>query len=216
MKKNIKYFDILGSFALLEYNDIPCIETFIIDNKKQLKNKKQFPYVMKLCSKQLLHKTEHKAVYLNLYSLKDLERAFNELNLLINKYKLKKGAIILQKQIKGPELIIGIKEDKSFGKTIMFGAGGIYTEVFKDKAIKLIPLTNKDISDLISQTKIGNIFKNKKVARGETYSLASLKKLIKDISNFAIKNDIKELDLNPVIVTPNGLEIVDARIGILE
>jgi succinyl-CoA synthetase beta subunit len=216
MKKNIKYFDILGSFALLEYNDIPCIETFIIDNKKQLKNKKQFPYVMKLCSKQLLHKTEHKAVYLNLYSLKDLERAFNELNLLINKYKLKKGAIILQKQIKGPELIIGIKEDKSFGKTIMFGTGGIYTEVFKDKAIKLIPLTNKDINDLISQTKIGNIFKNKKVARGETYSLASLKKLIKDISNFAIKNDIKELDLNPVIVTPNGLEIVDARIGILE
>ncbi|HPC10311.1 MAG TPA: acetate--CoA ligase family protein, partial [archaeon] len=91
MKKNIKYFDILGSFALLEYNDIPCIETFIIDTKKNLINKKEFPYVMKLCSKQLLHKTEHKAVYLNLYSLKDLERAFNELNLLMNKYKLKKG-----------------------------------------------------------------------------------------------------------------------------
>ena len=206
----MKSLNFIESTDFLNENKVPFVlEIKNINKEKDLLNPSinSFPYVMKLSS-SLLHKTEKKAVYLNLINQKDLVSAFNSLSKLIVKEKIK-GNIILQKQVFGQELIIGIKEDQVFGKVIMFGLGGIYTEIIKDVTFKVLPITEKDAEDMISKSKVGKILSG---ARGIKYPTTDLIELIVKISNLAIKKDIKELDLNPVIINEKGLFVVDARV----
>jgi len=163
--------------------------------------------VLKLSS-SFLHKTEKKGIYLNLMHQKDLLSSFNSLNKLMTKEKIR-GNVVLQKQVYGQELIIGIKEDPIFGKVIMFGIGGIYTEIIKDVTFKILPITEADAEKMITVSKIGKILAG---ARGVKYPTKDLVQLLVKISSLAIKKDIKELDLNPVIINENGLFVVDARV----
>jgi succinyl-CoA synthetase beta subunit len=206
----MKSLNFIESTDFLNENKVPFVlEIKNINKEKDLLNPSinSFPYVMKLSS-SLLHKTEKKAVYLNLINQKDLISAFNSLSKLMVKEKIK-GNIILQKQVFGQELIIGIKEDQVFGKVIMFGLGGIYTEIIKDVTFKVLPITEKDAENMISKSKVGKILSG---ARGIKYPTADLIGLLVKISNIAIKKNIKELDLNPVIINKNGLFVVDARV----
>ncbi len=206
----MKSLNFIESTDFLNENKVPFVlEIKTINKEKDLLNTSinSFPYVMKLSS-SLLHKTEKRAVCLNLINQKDLVSAFNSLSKLIIKEKIK-GNIILQKQVFGQELIIGIKEDQVFGKVIMFGLGGIYTEIIKDVTFKVLPITEKDAEDMISKSKVGKILSG---ARGIKYPTTDLIGLLVKISNLAIKKDIKELDLNPVIINEKGLFVVDARV----
>ncbi|MEI8364550.1 MAG: acetate--CoA ligase family protein [archaeon] len=206
----MKSLNFIESTDFLNENKVPFVlEIKTINKEKDLLNTSinSFPYVMKLSS-SLLHKTEKRAVCLNLINQKDLVSAFNSLSKLMVKEKIK-GNIILQKQVFGQELIIGIKEDQVFGKVIMFGLGGIYTEIIKDVTFKVLPITEKDAEDMISKSKVGKILSG---ARGIKYPTTDLIGLLVKISNLTIKKDIKELDLNPVIINEKGLFVVDARV----
>ncbi|MDD3975919.1 MAG: acetate--CoA ligase family protein [Candidatus ainarchaeum sp.] len=203
------FLNLKDSFDFLNKNNINTLAYTLISSKKDLKNFKEYPYVLKLSS-SLLHKTEKKVVFVNLNNKKDLENSYDSLKKVIFNEKIKKYDILLQKQIPGIEIIIGIKEDKQFGKVILFGFGGIFTEVFKDSSIKILPISKKDLNFLFSETKIGSILE--KGFRNKKYPIKELKEMIYNISNLAIKYNIKELDINPLIINENGLYIVDSRI----
>ena len=157
-----------------------------------------------------MHKTEKKVVFINLNSKKDLENAYDSLKKVIFKEKLENYSILLQKQVSGIELILGIKEDKQFGKVLLFGSGGIFTEVLKDSSIKILPVSKKDINDMLENTKIGFVLKNG--YRSKKYAFKDLENILLNLSKIAIKEDTKELDINPLIINENGIYIVDSRV----
>lgn len=192
------------SIDFLKKNNIKVIDCNVIDSKEKLEKFNDFPYVLKLSS-SLLHKTEEKAVITDIYSKESLISAYNHLNSILKKHQIS-GKIILQKQVRGLELIIGINKDEQFGKVILFGQGGIYTEVLNDTAIRILPITKKEIEEMIFSTKISKLF----FARGVIYDTSKLVNLIDRIS--AISKNINELDLNPVIFTKDEIYIVDARV----
>jgi 3-hydroxypropionyl-CoA synthetase (ADP-forming) len=206
----LAWLNFLESICFLEENNIVCHETFIINKKDQLKKHIDFPYVLKISS-DLLHKTEVNAVKTDLFSLKDLEKAFLDLNTVLIKNKID-GTICLQKQIKGIEVIVGITNDSQFGKVLLFGQGGIFAEKNKDNSMKILPITKKDTKDLLEKTIVGKIIS--KGYRNKKYPKEKLEKLFLDLSKLAIQKDIKELDLNPIIITEKEIYIVDARIKV--
>jgi len=197
----------LESIKFLETNGINCLEVNVIESLKDLKKYLNFPYVMKISSSSLIHKTEARAVITDIFSEKNLEDAFKKLSDIIIREKIK-ADIVIQKQIKGLELIVGIKEDMQFGKIILFGAGGVYTEIIKDSSIRLLPVSKKNVQEMIEETKAGALISNKRIS----YNVEVLKSLILAISELAVRKDIKEMDLNPVILTRENVFIVDARV----
>lgn len=175
--------------------------------KKDLDKFFDFPYVLKLSS-SLVHKTESKAVYTDIYTKEALHKTFDSLQALLKKEKIK-GKVIIQKQIKGIELLIGINNDLQFGKVIVFGQGGVYTEIQNDNAIRLLPISKKEIEEMIYSTKVSKYFS----ARGKNYPVSKLVSLIEKVCEMAKDKHLQELDLNPVILTENEIYIVDARVN---
>ena len=204
----MKSLSFLESIEFLEKNKVPNILPYtIIKSEKDLSKFNDFPYVLKLSS-SILHKTEKKGVYVNLFTHDQLVKAHSNLEKLLVSEKIK-GAIVLQKQVSGLELIIGLKDDNVFSKILLFGSGGIFTEIFADASIRVLPITEKEASVMIFESKIGHILSG---ARKIKYPTNDLIKLILKINDLAKKEDIKELDLNPVIINEKGLYIVDARV----
>lgn len=198
------WLNFLDSIEFLKKNNVKVLDYKIIYNKEKLEELDDFPYVLKLSS-NLLHKTEEKAVITDLYSKESLISAYDHLLSILKKHKLE-GKIILQKQVKGLELIVGINKDEQFGKIILFGQGGIYTEVLDDTAIRILPIGKKEIEEMIFSTRISKLF----FARGVIYDTKKVIDLIENISRISSK--VQELDLNPVIFTKEDVYIVDARV----
>jgi acetyltransferase len=173
-----------------------------------------YPLVMKISSPKLLHKTEEKGVYTNLQNQEDLITAFEKLKAVGNKLGLTLQSnryIQIQKQIlDGEELIMGVKKN-SFGHAIIFGKGGVYTELYKDVNKKVTPLNDFDIQKLIEETKVYKVLSG---YRGKkTYDIKDILKTIVVLNNLVQHvPGIKEIDINPFIVTENRGYAVDIKI----
>jgi 4-hydroxybutyryl-CoA synthetase (ADP-forming) len=149
---------------------------------------------------------------------KDVRDAFNTIIKNAKKYNQKaiiKG-ILVQEMVKGgKELIIGSKLEPGFGSVIMLGMGGIYVEVLKDVTFRLAPITNKEADDMINSIKTKKLLEG---VRGEKPSdLKKLSELIQKLSALVTDfKEIKELDMNPVLVMEQGkgCKILDIRIGL--
>jgi len=168
------------------------------------------PVVLKLSAPEALHKTEMKGLYLNIDNKDKFNQAWNSLNKSIKKFKLKNASILAQEQItKAFETIVGVNTDKNFGKIMIFGTGGIYTEVIGDTSLRVLP-TN-EFAKMIKETKIGTILNG---ARGEKakgikpliQTLEKIQKLILEIP------EIKSIDANPILVTEKRAIIVDFKV----
>ena len=181
----------------LEKNQFSVVNRNFIKNKSQLKNiKLSFPWVMKVYSKKIIHKNKANGIILNIKNLSQAKHAFNKL------LKLKgfQGTII-QEQIKGQELILGLKSTEDFGLSILLGKGGTNVEKIKDITFRIIPINQKDAEQMIKDLKIK--INNKQ---------AIINNLLK-LNKLALKNkNIQELDINPIILTKDKATIVDARI----
>lgn len=116
--------------------------------------------------------------------------------------------IIIQEMCEGIEMIVGLKNDEVFGKLLVVGFGGIFAEVKKDVSFRALPVTRRDIVQMIKELKGVEVFR----ARGKEYDLTKFVMLIEKVAYLADKVDIAELDLNPVIVGESKSLIVDARI----
>jgi len=119
--------------------------------------------------------------------------------------------ILVQKQVQGVELLMGLKRDPQFGPLLVAGAGGIYTEVLRDVARALVPVTPDQAARMLQALKIFPILKGFRGQAGVdlralTAALVNLSRLVVDYP------EIRELDLNPVVATPLGCWCVDCRI----
>jgi acetyl coenzyme A synthetase (ADP forming)-like protein len=203
-------------------NDIADINKFLKQNER---------IVIKAESEDLIHKTDFKGLYLNITNQDEAGFAYYQLQKNIAKAKgqsLKQmHELLVQEQINGgEELFIGInrdgssnvyenKADQGFGHQILFGKGGIYTEVYKDISLRLLPLSDTGFEELINSTKVNSVLNG---ARGEKVLARSklitlLEKLQKMVFTYP---EIVSMDVNPVIVTTKRAIAVDIKIFIKE
>ncbi|PKN37212.1 MAG: acyl-CoA synthetase [Deltaproteobacteria bacterium HGW-Deltaproteobacteria-2] len=172
-----------------------------------------FPVVMKIVSPDVVHKTDAGGVKLNLTSPEDVRNAYHEI-IETFKYQHIEGVTIQKMTKPGIEAIIGVTRDPSFGPLIMFGLGGVFVEVLRDVSFRILPITEKDASEMIAEIRGAAILEG---YRGKAVDLDSLSHLLLKISQLVVENhEISELDLNPLFLYPDGYITVDARMFVSE
>jgi acetyltransferase len=175
-----------------------------------------YPVVLKIYSETITHKTDVGGVQLNLNDAEAVDRAFNAIQSSVT---AKVGAqhfqgVTVQPMVKlkdAYELIIGASLDPQFGPVLLFGTGGQLVEVFKDRALGLPPLNSTLARRMMEQTKI---YKALKGVRGrKPVDLAALETLMVRFSALVAEQRwIKEIDINPLLASPDGLIALDARV----
>jgi len=177
-----------------------------------------YPVVLKIASPQIIHKSDAGGVKVNLQNEKDVQIAFDVILKNAKKYNKKadiKGVLVVEMVKGGKEMIIGSKLEPGFGPVVMLGMGGIYVEVLKDVTFKLAPMTNVEANNMISSIKTKKILEG---VRGEKPSdIKKLSECIQRLSQLVSDfNEIKELDMNPVLVMEKnkGCKVLDVRIGL--
>ena len=177
-----------------------------------------YPVVMKIASPQIIHKSDAGGVKVNLTNDAQVRTAFKTILKNAKNYNKKaeiKGVLVVEMIQGGKELIIGSKLEPGFGPVIMLGMGGIYVEVLKDVTFKLAPVTDKEADDMIASIKTQKLLQG---VRGEEPSdVTKLSECIQRLSQLVTDfKEIKELDMNPVLVMGRGkgCKILDVRIGL--
>ncbi len=167
-----------------------------------------YPVAMKIVSPDILHKTDVGGVRVNIKGEESLRLAYRE---IIQSAAGKKvdGVLVQKMARKGVELIIGGKKDPQFGHMIVLGLGGIYVEIFRDISARICPLLPSDVDEMVAELKVHPLLEG---ARGEKpINRKALEQLVVRACAFMQKEDIKEMDLNPVVFDEDGCDIVDAR-----
>jgi len=174
-----------------------------------------YPVVMKIHSPNISHKSDAGGVALDLQCEETLRQAYKDMIKTV-KEKVPNAEIkgvTIQKMIKnkGSELIIGSKKDPIFGSVILFGMGGVYTELFKDKAIGFPPLNQVLARRLIEKTKAYELLKG---FRGlPPVNVKKVEEILINFSQMIIDHpEIQEVDINPLIASGDDIIAVDARI----
>jgi acetyltransferase len=206
------------SKQLLAAYGIPVVETRIARSEGEaakLAAKIGYPVVMKLHSETITHKTDVGGVQLNLANAREIKRAFAAIQKSVTK---KAGAkhflgVTVQPmiQLDGYELILGSSIDPQFGPVLLFGAGGQLVEVFQDRSLALPPLNATLARRLMERTRIFSALTG---TRGRSaVDLAALEQLLVRFSQLAIEQRwIEEIDINPLLVSPERIVALDARI----
>jgi len=171
------------------------------DSKELEKIKIPFPWVMKLSSTKIMHKAKLGGVILNINSLEKAKESFNQLSKIEGFEE-----VIIQEMLSGEEIVIGIKKTPEFQHVLMFGKGGSKVEQEKDVAFRIFPLKEKDINEIMNDTKFFSNIKN-------TINIEELTKIIKQTQKL-VENypKISELDINPLMINDKIAKIADARL----
>ena len=177
-----------------------------------------YPVVLKIASPQIIHKSDAGGVKVNIQNDKDVHSAFKEIIKNAKKYNKNaviQGGLVVEMVKGGKEMIIGSKQEPGFGPVLMLGMGGIYVEILKDVTFRLAPVTDKEAEDMIASIKTKKLLEG---VRGEKPSdLTKLSECIQRLSQLVTDfTEIKELDMNPVLVMEKGkgCKILDVRIGL--
>lgn len=206
--QHVQPLDFMHGVRLAEKYEIPISPTLAAHTEKELmaiEKRIPFPWAMKAAGKNINHKTDVGGVVLNIAHSHDAMMAFHHLKKISGT-----EYAVVQPMRKGIELIIGGKRDPQFGPTVLVGMGGIYTEVFKDSSLRIAPITDEDISKMISELKISPILHGARGQKGIDFG--KLHQILRGVSKLLMNENVKELDLNPVIATPDTVEAVDVRI----
>lgn len=167
-----------------------------------------FPVVLKGCSSTVTHKTEMGMVKLNLGSGGDVERAYDE----ITATGAELDGVLVQEMIKGErEFVIGLTRDPQFGPCVMFGLGGIFTEVLNDVSFRVAPISEIDAMEMIEEIKTKKLLDE---FRGSpAVDKKALVKALVGIGKLGDEHDqIAEIDINPVIIAGDQPIAVDALV----
>ncbi len=207
------------SYKILRSMKLPVTKSKFFKTKNELieiADKINYPCVLKISSRKFTHKSEVGGVILNISNKKSLLKSFADLY-----SKLKKSNLIssidefeIQEFFKGDyELIVGGYRDRSFGPVVLFGAGGKLVEVIKDKNLRLAPLTMIDAIEMIKSSKIFSLIEGYRDFSAIDINL--LAEFLVKVSQLIFNNqEIKEIDLNPVMIKGKKIKIVDYRINI--
>jgi acetyltransferase len=206
------------SKQLLAAYGIPTTPTLVATSAKEaakIAAEMGYPVVLKLHSETITHKTDVGGVKLNLKDAAEVEAAFDAIKVSVSE---KAGAehflgCTVQPMIKveGYELIVGSSIDPQFGPVLLFGTGGQLVEVFKDRALGLPPLNTTIARHMIERTKIYTALKG--VRGRQPVDIDALEKLLVRFSQLIVEQPwIKELDINPLMASPETILALDARV----
>jgi len=169
-----------------------------------------FPVVLKACSPELMHKSERGCIELNLRSERDVREAYGH---IIRSVDLELEGVLVQEMVPGQrELVVGLNRDPQFGPCVMLGIGGMMTEVFKDTAFRMAPfgmIEAKDMTEELRFKAILGAFRGQKPADMDILcrTLIAVGKIGLELET------VSELDINPMIITPEGRVVaVDALV----
>jgi len=200
---------------------ISCTETRLATDKAAavgMSNEIGYPVVLKISSVDITHKSDAGGVKVNLKDKAAVEQAYDDIMASCTaKYPDAniEGVSVQGMAKAGTEVILGMTKDPSFGPVLMFGLGGIFVEVLKDVAFRIIPIEASDAEDMISE------IKGKKLLEGyrgqEPADIACLQQMLLKLSDFVDATPgIEEIDMNPVFAYKDGAVVVDARIILSE
>jgi len=203
---------------LLSHYGIPVVGTHVAEDADQAVACAAgigYPVVLKLLSDTIAHKTDVEGVRLRLQDAEQVRRAFRGIQSSVAE---KVGAqhfrgVTVQPMVRrdGYELILGSCLDAQFGPVILFGSGGVMVEVYRDRALALPPLNTTLAQRLMEQTRI---FAALKGVRGrKPVNLVILEELLVRFSRLVVEQPwIKEIDINPLLATPDSMLALDARV----
>ena len=200
---------------IMDFYHIPYPKSANFTDKKLALDfcKKIFPspVVMKISSPDAIHKTEMKGIFVGINDEKQFESAFESLMNIITNKKLKNASVLIQEMVNrsAKEAIIGMNTDSNFGKIIIFGTGGVYTEVYDDISLRILP--NHDFKEMVNETKLGKILNG---YRGEKpKNVQSVIDVLEAIQKIAFDfPEICSIDINPLMVTEDKAYVVDFKI----
>ena len=200
------------SKQFLSAYQIPVTREFLVNTESELiraTNKIGYPVVLKGCAGDLLHKTEQNLVRMDIRNDPEAKIAFEEIMAVLNQDG---GAVLVQELVKGQrELVVGMTRDPQFGVSVMFGLGGIFTEILEDVAFRLAPLEKKDARNMMEEIRSQRILEN---IRGMgAADVDQLGDILIQVGRIGIEHDIiKEIDINPVIISEGNGIAADALI----
>ena len=170
-----------------------------------------FPLAAKVVSPSVLHKSDVQGVAVGLQSVEELTAFFNRVSELPDFQ-----GIHVEEMGMGTELIVGAKVDYQFGPIVLVGIGGTGVEVYQDVAIRMAPLSQKDINSMLDELKGGKILTG---YRGkEPINIKALSEVLHRFSELLLEMEtfIESIDLNPLLCSPEGCMVADARIMLAE
>lgn len=175
-----------------------------------------YPVVMKIDSPEISHKSDVGGVMVDLADAAAVTAAYDEMMRTVKKRAPRapiSGVIIQPYRPGGVEIILGAKRDPSFGPVLVYGLGGIYTELFRDVSFRIAPITREEALQMIRETRSCRLlggFRGRPAA-----DLDALAELVVRLGQLVIAcPEIAEMDINPLLVGPHGAVAVDARITI--
>lgn len=202
---------------ILSEAGIPCTDTRLAEDKAAavaLSEAIGYPVVLKISSVDITHKSDAGGVKVNLPDKAAVEKAYDDImaSCTAQYPNANIEGVAVQGMAKaGTEVIIGMTKDPSFGPVLMFGLGGIFVEVLKDVAFRIVPLEKNDASEMVHE------IKGKKLLEGyrgqEPADILFLEDMLLKLSELVDKTEgIAEIDMNPVFAYRQGAVVVDARI----
>ncbi|HSX26121.1 MAG TPA: bifunctional acetate--CoA ligase family protein/GNAT family N-acetyltransferase [Chlamydiales bacterium] len=213
-KEKRTILDEYESKRVLESYGIPTVETRIAksgEEAAQIAEKMGFPIVVKLYSHTITHKSDVGGVKLNLKNKEEVKRAFEDIRAKVLGKDFEGVTVQPMIKLDGYELILGSSIDEQFGPVLLFGSGGQLVEVYRDRALAIPPLTTTLARRMMEQTKIYTALQG--VRGRKAIDLAKLEQLLVRFSHLVIEQPwIKECDINPLLVSPEKMIALDARV----
>jgi len=170
--------------------------------------------VVKVVSPTLIHKTEAGAVRVGLSGRSEVSRAAQQMSRSVEELGHRVEGFLVQRQVPdGVEMLVGVVNDPLFGPVVACGAGGVTAELLKDVAVRLTPLTDRDATEMLCELRTYPLLEGYRGAPAA--DVASLEELILRVNALVEAHPaLVEMDCNPVMATPAGAVIVDARIRV--
>lgn len=203
--------------ALCKEYDIPFTESKMAKTKEQairFAEEIGYPIVLKIISPDIIHKSDVGGVVLNLQRAQQVEEAYSTILLNVKNHKVNAriiGVLVQEMAPPSTEVIVGAIKDAQFGPAVMFGLGGISVELLEDVAFRMAPVTRQEARLMITEIKAYPVLKGYR--NRPAADIDAIAEILVNTSRLVTNNDeIKELDLNPVIVYEKGARAVDARI----
>jgi acetyl-CoA synthetase (ADP-forming) len=200
------------SKELLSQYKIPVAREMVVKTEGELIKAATdigYPLVMKGCSPDLTHKTEQGLVKVDLRNDEEARAAYQE---IMNSMQEQQKAVLVQELVRGSrELMVGMTRDAQFGPCVMFGLGGIFTEILKDISFRVAPIEKRDAKEMMQEIKGHKILEN---VRGmPAADLEELSEILIRVGEIGLDNDaIKEIDVNPLILSGSQPVAVDALV----
>jgi acetyl-CoA synthetase (ADP-forming) len=216
-KENRKYLLETEAKAVCKEYDIPVTKFELAKTEAEavkFAEKIGYPIVLKIVSPNIIHKSDVGGVIVGLKTEKDVRNAYKQILRNVKEHNPKAkivGVLVQEMAPSSTEVIVGAIKDPQFGPAVMFGLGGIFVEILKDVTFRVAPITEDEAREMISEVKGYPLLKGYRNLPPADINV--IVQILLNTSKLVMEHqEIKELDLNPIMVYEKGAKTVDARI----